>query len=759
MTLGYRRKACPSHFTDPLKKIFVISALVFPLPFMMVNGARAAEPGSNGIEGQTANATITIKGFTPAGDSAKAFAAVLYDADGVVRDSTVAVGNQAQFLDVPTGVFAHGSPTVPAGYELFQNYPNPFNPSTRIRVQIGQWGTVRLQIFDVLGRLVSSYTGNLEAGTYEFQWQAGVAAGVYFYRVIAGNFTETKKMVKLDGGGYGGSSLTLISSSVGSFNTPDVEPLHDEQLRKALYNIESTGYAIRIYSLLQTDPQIVDTVIQVPTLPQDTTLTVYFQGAPRDLVIPMPDTMQMTNGSFVLTPSTTIYVESGSTELANIGGYLSDHLKPATGYALPVAAATGLPGKGNIYLSTDANDSALGDEGYILTITPDSVLLKANQPAGVFHGVQTIRQLLPPGIESQNLLPVKWTTQTGRIVDLPRFQWRGAMLDVARHFFGVQDVEKYIDLLAYYKIDRLHLHLSDDEGWRIQINSWPNLALVGGKGLPKYNSPGYYTQAQYSQIVSYAQSRYIMIIPEIDMPGHFGAALASYMQMKSTTYYWTTSLFYEIVDSVIKELSAITPGPYIHIGGDEASSYGVSPSDYIKVIDSVQTIVHEYGKKMIGWAQNIGEANLSPTTLAQNWDWREPSFVDSAVEKGSKIIMSPADKIYLDQKYNSSTPIGFHWAGYVDVETAYDWDPDTQISGVGEEDIVGVEAPLWSEWLHTLSDIEYMAFPRVIGNAEIGWSQATGRNWDEYRVRLGYDGMRLDAMGVNFYRSPEVPWK
>ncbi|MCL5034489.1 MAG: family 20 glycosylhydrolase [Bacteroidetes bacterium] len=725
----------------------------------MVNGAVAEEPGGNGVRGQAANATITIKGFTQQGDSANAFAAVLYDADGVVRDSIVAVGNQARFLEVPTGILGPASPTVPAGYALSQNYPNPFNPSTTIRVQIGQSGTVSLQIFDVLGRLVSSYTGNLQAGIYEFEWEAGVASGVYFYRVIAGNFIQTKKMVKLDGGGYGGTSLKLVNSSVGSFNLPQTAGLYNPQLQRALDNIEATGYAIRIYSLLQTSPQIIDTVIQVPSLGGDTTLTVYFQGAPRDIVIPMPDSMQMTNGSFVLGPGAAIYVEPGSTDLVNIGQYFSGLLRPATGYDIRVSATTGTPSTGNIYLSTNTADSTLGNEGYILTITPDSVTLIAYQPAGIFHGIQTIRQLLPPGIESQSLLPIPWMMQTGRIVDRPRFAWRGAMLDVARHFFGVQDVEKYIDLLSYYKINQLHLHLSDDEGWRIQIDSWPNLALIGGKGFYPYYSSGYYTQAQYSQIVAYAQSRYMTIIPEIDVPGHFGAARAAYLKLNSTSQYWTDTLFYDIVDSVIKELSAITPGPYIHIGGDEATYYGVSDPAYITVIDSVQSIVHEYGKKMIGWAQNIGEAKLSTSTLAQNWDWREPSFVDSAVAHGDKIIMSPANRVYLDQKYNSSTPIGYNWAGYVDVETAYDWDPATQIFGVGGSNIIGVEAPLWSEWLHTLADIEYMAFPRIIGVAEIGWSPSTGRDWNEYKVRLGYDGMRLDAMGVNFYRSPSVPWR
>jgi hexosaminidase len=756
MILEYRQNLTASRFILFLMPNPLYCTLLFVLSFATVNPVFAAGPGSSGGKAQAGPATITVKGFLLSGGLTNNFSAVLYDSNGVAIDSQMAVGNQLAFNNVATN--SAPSP-LPTGYELSQNYPNPFNPSTMIRVQIGQPGEVSLQIFDVLGRLVSSYTGSLRPGIYNFEWEAGVASGVYFYRVIAGNFIETKKMVKLDGGGFGSTALTLVSSSPGSYGQSQAPAFQETGFPNWPNSIQSSGYTIKLYSLLQTYPQVVDTVIQVPTLGQDTTLTVYFRGAPRDIVIPMPDSMKMSNGSFVLGPSATIFVKPGSADLVNIGRYFSNLLKPATGYDIPVAATTGIPSTGNIYLSTDASDSSLGDEGYILTITPDSVALVAYQPAGIFHGIQTIRQLLPPGIESPSLLPIPWTMETGRIADRPRFAWRGAMLDVARHFFGVQDVEEYIDLLSYYKINQFHLHLSDDEGWRIQINSWPNLALIGGRGFYKYYSSGYYTQAQYSQLVAYAQSRYMTIIPEIDVPGHFGAARASYLKLNSTSQYWTDTLFYDIVDSVIKELSAMTPGPYIHIGGDEATYYGVSDPAYVTVIDSVQSIVHDYGKKMIGWAQNIGEAKLSRSTLAQNWDWREPGFVDSAVSQGDRIIMSPADKVYLDQKYNSSTLLGLNWAGYVGVETSYDWDPATQVPGVGESDIIGVEAPLWSETLHTLADIEYMAFPRIIGVAEIGWSPAAGRNWNEYKVRLGYDGMRLDAMGVNFYRSPSVPWR
>jgi hexosaminidase len=207
---------------------------------------------------------------------------------------------------------------------------------------------------------------------------------------------------------------------------------------------------------------------------------------------------------------------------------------------------------------------------------------------------------------------------------------------------------------------------------------------------------------------------------------------------------------------VIREVSALTPGPYIHIGGDEA--YGVPVDQYIRFIDSVQTILQKYGKQMSGWA-DIAQSHLLPTSLAQHWYWLDTSLALAAVQQGAKIIMSPANRVYLDMKYNSSTALGQTWAGYIEVQDAYSWDPATEVSGVMEGDIAGVEAPLWTETILTIADIEYMVFPRLIGQSEIGWSPVAGRSWDEYKVRLGSHGPRLTTMGVNFYRSPQVPWQ
>jgi len=355
------------------------------------------------------------------------------------------------------------------------------------------------------------------------------------------------------------------------------------------------------------------------------------------------------------------------------------------------------------------------------------------------------------------------------------------MLDVARHFFSVKDVTQYIDLLAYYKINRLHLHLSDDQGWRIQIKSQPNLTIYGSSLEVGGTPGGYYSQDDYTYIVNYAKSRYITVIPEIDMPGHINAALASYPELTcngiAPEFYTGTSspdvslcaakdVTYTFLQNVIGELAALPPGPYIHIGGDEAA--GTNKLDYINFVNRVQSIVQASGKQVIGW-EEISQSQLLPGSVAQHWNL--PLGADSspdqqavqqdliqAVGQGTKVIMSPADKAYLDMKYQESTTLGQTWAGYINIETAYNWDPATLIPGIAEKNILGVEAPLWSETLTSMNDLEYMAFPRILGYAEIGWSPQASRDWKEYKDRLATQGAHLEALGVHFYPSPEISW-
>jgi hexosaminidase len=484
-------------------------------------------------------------------------------------------------------------------------------------------------------------------------------------------------------------------------------------------------------------------------------------------VIPKPVAMSAAGGVFDLEPAARIYVEAGSAEIMAIGQYLAQVLNRATGYGIEVLVAESQLPAGSLLLTTAGSDATLGEEGYELAITPGAVTLLAPRPAGLFYGVQTLRQLLPAKIESAAAQPGPWCLPTGTIRDQPRFAWRGAMLDVARHFLGVDDVERFIDLLAYYKMNRLHLHLSDDQGWRIAIESWPELASHGGSTAVGGGAGGYYTQAEYAEIVAYARSRCVTVVPEIDMPGHTNAALASYPELNCdgvarglytgievgfSSLCTGREVTYRFVENVVREVAALTPGPYFHVGGDEAAA--TEPAEYVAFIERVQDIVAAQGKRMVGW-EEIAQAELSSSSIAQHW---HGALAEEAVAQGVQVILSPASRTYLDMKYDEATPLGLTWAGYVDVQTAYTWDPATEVEGVTEADVLGIEAPLWSETLETLANVEFMAFPRLAGLAEIGWSPAVGRSWDEYRLRLGAHGPRLEAMGVNFYHAPEVPW-
>ncbi len=488
-----------------------------------------------------------------------------------------------------------------------------------------------------------------------------------------------------------------------------------------------------------------------------------------ELVIPRPVSVEPAGGSFELTNQTIIYFNAGENEARAVGEYLADHLNPATGYSMQVQEISTDTGKGNIHLSLSGADPALGPEGYELTITPDLVKVVANQPAGLFYGIQTIRQLLPPTIDWDSVQPGPWTIGAGKIRDYPRFAWRGTMLDVARHFFSVRDVTRYIDMLAYYKINRLHLHLTDDQGWRIQINSWPNLALYGGSIEVGGTPGGYFSQDDYTYIVNYAQHRFITIIPEVEMPGHSNAALASYAELNCngiarelftgidvgfSTLCTKNDVTYAFVEDVVAEIAALTPGPYFHIGGDETAA--TEPADYIEFVNRVQNIVADQGKQMVGF-EEIAQARLLENSIVQHWNLND-GFAPQAAQQGLKIIMSPADRAYLDMKYTSASPLGLTWAGLISVEKAYSWDPAALVAGVTDEDIIGVEAPLWAETLNTLDDIEYMAFPRILGYAEMGWTPQAQRNWYEYKPRLAEQGPRLQALGINFYPSPEIPW-
>lgn len=488
----------------------------------------------------------------------------------------------------------------------------------------------------------------------------------------------------------------------------------------------------------------------------------------KENIIPKPVSITSTGDSFGMTDQTNIYIQGGSAELMQVGQFLADKLNPSTGLGLDVKSTNEAPTPGNILLALSENDSQLGDEGYELNITNEMIKLTANKPAGLFHGIQTIRQLLPARVESTSSERGPWKIATGTIRDYPVYAYRGAMLDVARHFFEVDEVKKYIDQLAYYKMNVLHLHLADDQGWRIEIKSWPRLTEYGGKTEVGGGIGGFYTQAEYSDIVKYAQQRYITIIPEIDMPGHTNAALASYPELnisgKSPELYTGVEVgfstlathkevTYKFIDDVIRELAAITPGPYIHIGGDESHSTAIE--DYIPFVNRVQDIVISHGKKVLGWDE-IALTTLKPNTVVQYWAKAENAI--KGVAQGAKVLMSPSKNAYIDMQYDSTSTYGLHWAAYIEVDKAYNWDPATLVPEIKQENIIGIEAPLWSETVSKLEEAEYLIYPRLLGYAEIGWTPAPMRKWDEYKKRLASHGERMKAMNINFYPSKLVKW-
>ena len=399
-------------------------------------------------------------------------------------------------------------------------------------------------------------------------------------------------------------------------------------------------------------------------------------------LIPKPASIVESEGKFILSEDVHIFVSQNNGEVVFIAQLLDVLLGEATDESFKILV--GNPDVKKILLHLNGDES-LGEEGYELSITPDSVVLHASRPAGLFYGIQTLRQLLPTNPSETISLPAL------SIRDVPRFEWRGAMLDVARHFFSVDDVKRFIDLISHYKMNRLHLHLSDDQGWRIEIKSWPRLTEVGGSTQVGGGRGGYYTQEQYKEIVEYARSHYVTVVPEIDTPGHTNAALASYAELNSSeespalytdtqvgfSSLWINSeITYKFLDNVIGELAALTPTPYIHIGGDEARS--TSEEDYKYFIKRIQEIVVRHGKTAIGWSE-IGEAELLPGTIAQIWI---PAGYEGAKQQGAKMILSPANKIYLDMKYDASSPLGLDWAGLVSVKDAYDWEPGSFMDGL-----------------------------------------------------------------------------
>lgn len=496
------------------------------------------------------------------------------------------------------------------------------------------------------------------------------------------------------------------------------------------------------------------------------TLTLPHTDLSSEALLPKPKEVVNGPGAFALDKNSAIFVGENSGGLIEVGNYLAREIEKVTALKLPLNPDIAQAPYRGIHFRV-AGD--LPQEGYAIEIKPDSILLNAATAEGAFRGVQTLRQLIP-GIANDTLAqyPV-WVIPGGKVNDKPAYAYRGTMLDVARHFFSVEDVKKYMDVLAYYKMNYLHLHLSDDQGWRIEITSWPKLTEVGGQTEVGGESGGFYTQEDFKELVAYAAQRHITLVPEIDMPGHTNAASVSYpilngngktpkpytgMRVGFSTLDTRKDTVYQFIDDVVREIAAISPGPYFHIGGDE--SHATKPADYNYFIQRVVPIVRKYGKIPVGWDE-VGTVPLDADVVAQFWQDEENA--EKAVAQGMKILMSPAKRAYLDMSYDSISKFGLHWAAYIPVDQAYTWNLESYAKNVPRESILGVEAPLWSETISTIEELEYLAFPRLLGIAEIGWTESSERSWEEYQSRLARQTPYFRRKNIQFYPSPRVPWQ
>lgn len=490
-------------------------------------------------------------------------------------------------------------------------------------------------------------------------------------------------------------------------------------------------------------------------------------------LIPKPLSINSTKAFFELNTKTVVSTTDDD-NFKKVGEFLKEKLSLHNSLELTSKQDTK---KNVISINKDSDYGLSSEESYQLLISKESITINATTDEGAFRAVQTLRQLISIDQNEAN----KWHIPTGEILDEPNYSYRGSMLDVARHFFPVEDVKKYIDAIAYYKMNTLHLHLSDDQGWRIEIKSWPDLTAIGGHTQVGGEKGGFYSQEDYKEIIEYAAKHYITVIPEIDMPGHTYAASVAYPHLNGakksitildnptpnrtdllytgievgfSTFDARKETTYEFVNDVVREVSAMTPGPYFHMGGDE--SHVTSDEDYDYFVERVGKIVRKHGKQMIGWDE-VARVDKDPSTLVQFWAKEENAKM--AKDKGMKVILSPAKKAYLDMKYDTLSKFGLHWAAYIPVDVSYNWTPEKYVDGISKEDILGVEAPLWSETISTTEELEYLAYPRVIGIAEVGWSTEENRDWNEYKVRLGNQTPYLDQMNINYYRSELVNWK
>jgi len=508
-------------------------------------------------------------------------------------------------------------------------------------------------------------------------------------------------------------------------------------------------------------------------------------GAAVPALIPRPAQMSVQAVCFELKPTSEVIVGTADAEVRAVAGYLADHLRTLTGNALPVterATSDGLFPAGSLVLLGGPGDrQAAGEEAYTLRITPTEVRLEAAHARGLFLGVQTLRQLAQPVLTTGPApAGAACTFPCVEISDVPRYRWRGMLLDCGRHFMSKEFIKRYIDLLAYHKLNVLHWHLTEDQGWRVQIKKYPKLTEVGawrGQGEQRYG--GFYTQDDVREIVAYARSRYVTIVPEIEMPGHCQAALAAYPELSCTggpfevstqwgvredVYCAGNERTFEFLEDVLSEVIALFPSEYVHIGGDECpkARWQACPKCQARMraeglrdenelqsyfVRRIERFLNSHGRRLIGWDE-ILEGGVAPDATVQSW--RGLKGAVAAAGANHDVICSPTTHCYLDyaQAKHPEEPTQM---GYVPLETVYSFEPTPpELSAEAARHILGAEGNMWTEHAPE-ARVDWQVFPRLCALAEVMWSPREARDWGDFQARLRVHYARLDALGVNYY--------
>ncbi|HKV69894.1 MAG TPA: beta-N-acetylhexosaminidase [Gemmatimonadales bacterium] len=537
-------------------------------------------------------------------------------------------------------------------------------------------------------------------------------------------------------------------------------------------------------------------------------LTVTLQApSPADAIaiIPKPVTLVRHPGAFTLRPRTVVMT---TPDLKPLGQQLIAYLRPATGVDFTLVTGNQIPAAAGphpsiILLAIDSLQGGHGPEGYSIDISSAEVAIQGATPAGVFYGIQTLRQLFPPDILRRAPVgDVPWTIPCLSIVDYPRFGWRGMHLDVVRHFMPKEFVEKYIDLLSLYKFNRFHWHLTDDQGWRIEIKRYPRLTSVGGwraqtlvgrepddTAGAKYDSTrhgGFYTQDDIREVVAYAAARHITVIPEIEMPGHSQAAISAYPELGSTGQPvkvkedWGVSPWIlspsdstiTFMENVLTEVMGLFPSKWIHTGGDEAvkdqwktsplaqariKALGLKDEDALQgwFTAQIDAFLHAHGRTLVGWDE-ILDGGLSPNAVVMSWRGIDGGI--AAAQAGHDAVMAPGAYTYFDHYQSGdrdTEPLAI--GGFLPLDSVYAYDPVPRgLTPEQARHILGAQGQVWTEYIPDAKHVEYMAFPRLEALAEVLWMPQGVGNFQDFFGRLSnVDVHRLDALDVR-YRSPAL---